>query len=318
MEETDIDVEHLLPKSIDTAVMIEPDVKRKKSTCTCCKIFLYATLGVLGFIFLAGVCAYVSLRREVIRFTVPNPTNLQVEIMKHSECEAEKDRLKMFFDVLTAGDEPAEDLSISAAAINGCFIGQSAYLRGNVFVTLEENNLHIDMSLPTYFLPGGYHRYFVAQAGLDLAPHETHYVPNSGTSFTFEMETLSPVERISNPLIKADVDAFEEDGGKFEFILRYGKFANWVSYAAYGDVVEGVYDDPNIANILWGIKGLSIQDDMITIRARHDDGGDVDVETSTITPAMWEQVDVEKDKTFYYDALTSAGSYGVRRLVGLS
>merc|ERR1711953_98359 len=310
-----MDIERLLPKSVDAAVAIKPDEKRKKSTCTCCKVFLYATLGVIGFTILAGVCAYRSLRREVIRFTVPNPISLQVEVMEESECEVEKDRIKMFFDMLIAGDEPDMDLSVSAAAINGCFIGQSDYLRGNAFVTLEDNNLHIDMSLPAYFLPGGYHRYFVAQAELDLVPPVTHYVPNSGTSFTFEMEPLTPVEGITNPLMKADVDVFEDEDGKFEFLLRYGKFANWISHNLVND---GMYDDPNIASILRGVKGLSIQDNMITIRARHGNPGVVDTEIPGIIPSMWEQVNAEKDKTSNYDALTSVGSYGVRRLFGIS
>lgn len=308
MDKKDIDVEHLLPKSVDTAILITPNKEEKKrSSCTLCKVFLYVTLGVIGFAVLAGISAYKMFERQVIRFTVTNPISYEVNIMEDSECTVEKDRINLFFDMLNAGDEPDTDLSVSGAVINGCLIGKSDYLRGNAMVALEENNLRISMSLPAYFLPGGYNRYFVAQANVDIAPSVTHGPINDVTSFSAEVETLTPVDGIDDPLAKIDMDVYEDVSGRFEFFLRYGKFANW--FSSGDEHVDGLYDDPNMANVLWGIEGISFQHGIMTIQARHSDKQGANNR---------DEEDNFRKKLVYYSNLVSAGSNGVRRLVGFS
>jgi len=300
-----MDMETLLPKQESKDRATKP-LKKSRRSRSCCEVFLYTVLFLIGLTTTVavalGIWGYKVMGREVIRFTVTTPLSFEsTDIMDEDDCNVEKERAELFFDMLVAGQEPIEDLSFSAATINGCFIAYSDYLRGNMFVSLEEKDLSVKMSLPAYFLPNGNHRYFVAEAELNLGP----------TTFSTRLDTLTPVEGISSPTVLAKFDTHQYEDEEFDFEVQYGKFLNWYVPQDYieqrENIMDYLYEDPEIAPILSGVQGLSINHDMITIHVRR--SGD-EVNDKTENNGMGRRM------TNYYGIMKSASSSSIQRFIG--
>jgi len=257
------------------------DNNSKKKETSCCKVLCFISLGLFGLFILTATVTYVwayrFVKHEVIRFTVPDPMELPNPIaLPEAECEVIKDRAKLFYDTIVAGQEPGMDLSVSQGEVNGCFVAHSDYLRGKFFVSIANNNIEVKISLPTDFLPGGSHRYLVAHGNAQIKTNEDD---GSSSMILIRLDTYKPIQDIDGPLLSGEFDIYEEDNSK-KFVMNIlgGNFLNWIVPQDYVDekenLLEDMYDDSQMATLLMGIQGISSSDEFITILARRGGGED--------------------------------------------
>jgi hypothetical protein len=100
----------------------------------------------------------------VQKYTVEDRPGFELETVRVPEVELErfKDRVEAFADGLDSeGVAPPERLVIEESELNGLF-ADSDVLNGHMKATLEEDQMSLDISMPTGLLPGGKERRFVA------------------------------------------------------------------------------------------------------------------------------------------------------------
>lgn len=270
-KEEDQDLERaLLPNSTVKVEKTEPvPIRKSRGGCSCCKIFCYIILAIVLFFILIttilGVWGYRTVRHEVIRFSITEPKNLPVATpIPERECVLLQDEAKVFFDKILAGHEPENDLSIAADKINGCFIAHSDYLNGNAWVSIEEDRLTVDMSLPAEIFPGGKGRYFVATETAEI----------HGSELEYEVDTPKPIDGVDGALVAAGFTAsHHDDAHRWVVNILHGKFLNWEIpqdvIDERKDIFEEMYDDEDTATVLEAIERISLDTDgKITIHAR--------------------------------------------------
>lgn len=273
----------LLP---DNAVTPERRLKKRRmswSKCLCITVLV-----ILATLFLAtaaiSLCGYFWAKHQVERFTTDAPVNFPIHELPDAELDIVKDRAKLFYDTLKAGETPETDLVISEDEINA-FIAHSEYLRGNAYVQLGENKFHADMSLPAKGLPGGKGRFFVASGDLSFAGTE-----NPGqTLVTTDLGTPYSIEGLEFPkLLFAEFVAYSQkeaapDAWKNRVELRAGQFYNWEAPADYiaknENLLDHLCDDEDmddkdckeLSAVLNAIERVSITDKNAVFYVRRDE-----------------------------------------------
>ena len=244
-----------------------------KCLCLTLAIFL-ALVFVTGTIVFAS--AYFWMRHQVRRFTVkPMPDfvdpPLPIDPLPDTELEIVKDRAKLFWDTLRAGETPIDDLVLTQAQLNG-FIAHSDYLRGHAYAKITEDTFVADLALPASGLPGGKGRYFMGNGKVELADDSTQV----GTIVKTELTPSHPVEGLNYPtILLAQLLAYTASTGTPTLELQYGQFVNWVApddWIAKKENLLDCDDDDDDCNgfltVLEGIESISIEDRQIVVRAR--------------------------------------------------
>ena len=215
----------LLPDN--DVVLLKPGQRPKSRGMSCGKC-LCLTLVVVLVLFLTtslvvGLCGYMWMKHQVQRFTTDEAVPLPIHDIPNAELEIVKDRAKLFYDSIRAGQRPTEDLVLTQDELNG-FLAHSDYLRGNAFVRLTENHASADLSLPAKGLPGGKGRYFVGTGALTLEKTE-----QDKTKMTTQLETLYQIEGLKYPkLLLAEFLAYVAADGTNTVNIMSGQFLNWV------------------------------------------------------------------------------------------
>jgi len=163
-----VDVEAIYPsKNKKDPVILRSSGGRLTCWCKCVLI----TLALTTIVFMVGsMSMYVIMKGVVQHLTVTTPhEKFPVVDMTEAELAVVQDRVVSFVDQLRAGQTPKEPLVVTQDEING-FLGHSDYLRGNMMVTIAENKIQEDYSLPVWMLPGGQDRYFVGEDHVSVDP----------------------------------------------------------------------------------------------------------------------------------------------------
>ncbi|MEL6107394.1 MAG: hypothetical protein AAFU85_15245 [Planctomycetota bacterium] len=133
---------------------------------------LWGCLIGVGLTFV-GVLCMGGLGYWVIKSTVGAYTSdqaMEIETVEYSEEDlaALKARMDAFNDAIEEGKVPNEDLVLTAADINA-LIASDEFLRGKVFVRIEDGEIEGDVSIPLDELPGLGGRYFNGSATMDVS-----------------------------------------------------------------------------------------------------------------------------------------------------
>uniref|UniRef100_A0A7S3P3G1 Uncharacterized protein n=1 Tax=Amphora coffeiformis TaxID=265554 RepID=A0A7S3P3G1_9STRA len=256
--------------------------KKRRISWPKCLCMTFLVILATFFLITAAIatCTYMWTKHQVQRFTTETPVHYPIHSLPEAELDIVKDRAKLFYDTIKAGETPEMDLEISEEEINA-FIAHSDFLRGNAYVQLEDNKFHADMSLPAKGLPGGKGRFFVASGALSFAEAVT-----DKTLVTTELETLYKIEGLDYPkLLLGEFLAYVSSDGKNTLNLQSGQFYNWVAPDDYiqkkENLLDHMCDDEDYDNdkdcqelsiVLDGIEGVSITDKNIVFRARRDGG----------------------------------------------
>ena len=239
--------------------------------CILITMVLFLLLGVI-----ATAYAYHAMKDFVVHLTVDTPLDPFPTVdMSEEELELVKDRLKLFVDeIRVPGHSPREDLTITQDEING-FISHSDYLRGNMYVTLEQDTIKEKYSLPVEMLPGGKGRYFVGSDYVRLEPDQVVEV---------EMETQATHEDwFDGPLLFGKLHYLmtksPEDMNVMELYLLEGTFFGQEASQEFIDskynLLESLYedddddpDDVTVRALIDGIERVRIEPGKIVIQPR--------------------------------------------------
>jgi hypothetical protein len=152
--------------------------------CLCmCVLITFVILLILCLVALGGV--YYWTKNVVEHLTVTDSKTFPVVTMSDAEIDYFTSRVKVFVDELRMEKEPQEDLIITQDEING-LLGQSDYLRGNLFITLSEDKIYEEYSLPMSMLPGGKGRFFLG--------HDYTSIDETNNRVELKMETAAKHE----------------------------------------------------------------------------------------------------------------------------
>merc|ERR1712124_172329 len=213
-------------------------------------------------------------------FTVDTPKTFPVVEMSDAELDKVLDRVDSFFYSIVDGETHINDLVLKEDEING-FIGHSDFLRGNLMVTLNENRIVEEFSLPMDQLGLG-KRYFVGNDYLELGD----YGEDGGSRLEMKMETEAKHEDwFDGPLIFMQLQYLikksKEDEGQtmIELFLKNGTFFGQAASQEFIDervnLLEGLYNDQNdediekLLTVVNGIERVSIEEGKVVVTAKN-------------------------------------------------
>lgn len=265
--------------AISTAKPSSKKTKKKgpvrRLFCCLCKcagitMFVFALLGIVALGYL-----YSCVKDVVDHLTVETDSPQKFPIVKMSDSELNEvmDRVSLFFEDILFQETDIEDLVLEQDEING-FIGHSDYLRGNLMVTLHEDRLVEEYSLPMDVL-GFDGRYFVGNDYLELDGNQI---------LEMKMETeASHEDWFDGPLFFLQLQYLitknKEDEGRnmLELYLEKGSFFGQVIPQEVIDerqnILEDLYhqddeDSEDLREVISRIESVSIQEGKVVVKAR--------------------------------------------------
>lgn len=242
--------------------------------CICITMLVFTLIG--SFMLFA---AYSSIKYAVEELTIETPTKFPIVDMSEAELDRVTDRIHSFVDDILYEKSDTKDLVIEQDEING-FIGRSDYLRGNLMVTLNQDSILEEFSLPMNVLHLGFgDRYFVGSDYLISDLRE-----DGKQRIRMQMETKAAHKDLfDGPLFFAQLQYLvtenKKDEGKsmLEMYLEKGSFFGQVAPQEFIDehqnLLEGLYDADDddvelIRDIISGIQGVYIEENKVTIKAK--------------------------------------------------
>lgn len=264
---------------IDTSTYSKKKNPSRKGFGCCCKcigitMMLFILLGV-------GVMAYVcSVLNEVVEhFTIEtdSPKKFPIVYMPDAELKKTVDRVDMFIDNIEDEVEDIEDLVLTQDEINA-FIGHSDFLRGNLMVTLHEDRIVEEYSIPMDIL--GYNdRYFVGNDYVALKSDGDKNIVE------MKMETEATHEDwFDGPLyflqLQYLITKNKKDEGRnmLELYLKkgsvFGQVAPQELIDQHENLLRELYDSDDdgvdeMLDIIDGIESVSIEEGKVVVKARH-------------------------------------------------
>lgn len=240
--------------------------RKRGMPCWCkCVLVTFAALFTMGAMVTCVV--YHAVADTVRHFTVSTPhEKFPVVEMTDRQLDVVKDRVELFVDRLLAGETPPAPLEITQDEING-FVGRSDFLRGNVFVTVNEGSIHEDYSLPTSLLPGGAGRYFVANDYLNV----------EGDAIEMKLETAATHhDWFDGPIFFAQLRYLVSDETDLlELYLAKGSFFGQVAPRDWIDqrqnLLDGLFNDPGAKDaraVVEGIERVTIHEGKIVVEPK--------------------------------------------------
>jgi hypothetical protein len=201
-------VEDAVPFCQTKASSSAPKNRSPRRRC-CLKWCLIVTGLLLLFVLAMAAAGYCFLQKQVKRFTTTERSVLPTVDIPKADLVVARDRAVLFWDTLQAGKIPEHDLEVTADELNG-LIGQSDYLRGNAFVTVHNDKIILDLSLPTKGLPGGRGRYFGATG---LVEKKNPSTASTMTDVWVSLKNPYEIEGLKGPIMNVDfgVEATNHD-----------------------------------------------------------------------------------------------------------
>ena len=277
LESVVVDVEAVYPQKPSRSSKKETLTKIRSSgvVSCCCKCILITLALTTVVAFVVSLGTYVWMKDVVQHLTVTTPHDrFPVVDMTEAEVSVVKDRVTLFVDELRAGKTIDKPLVVTQDEING-LLCQSDFLRGNIMVTIQQDNIQEDYSLPTWMLPGGKGRFFVAQEHL--------VVDQAKDTVEIEMDTAAKHQDwFDGPLWLAQLNYVvknnKDSARMFELYLEHGTFFGQSApeefIAKHQNLLEFLYEDDDCEDaraVVEGIERVSIEPGKITIYPRRRD-----------------------------------------------
>jgi len=280
--------------------------------CWCKCIGFTVLIFSLLCVFVLG-CASVWLngfvKEAVAQLTVETPSPQKFDIIEMSDLElkAVEERVMLFFDELAIGtNTDYSPLVLTQDEING-FIGHSDYLRGNMMVSLHDNLIEEEYSLPMDVL-GYTDRYFVATDYLKLVDssssssndrkqgHDHIISTYKSNKDTIEMKMTTAATHedwFHGPLFFGQIHYLmtknNDDPGETVLSLflekgsLFGQTVPQQFVDEHPNLLESLYLDDNandtdleyIRNVISGIESVSIEEGRIIVNARRHHNGKI-------------------------------------------
>jgi hypothetical protein len=128
---------------------------------------LGASLLTIGSILLVAMGSFWALKTQIVKYSSEQRRELPVTEVSAEKVRAVEERIETIQQQAAEG-EPINELILTADQLNA-LISNEERLRGRVFVTINDDKLSAELSVPIDSLPGGEGRYFNGTVSLDVA-----------------------------------------------------------------------------------------------------------------------------------------------------
>lgn len=211
------------------------DLTEPKKSRGCLYGCLFAVFAVVGLALCAGIGGWWFVTGQVAKYTAEMPVELPVEAYTEEQMTELHTRVDTFKNTLDQGDQPEQDLVLSAADINA-MINENEEMQGKAFVKIADGAVSGDVSVPTDALPGGKGRFF-----------------NASATFKVSME--------NGVLIVTLVDA-EVKGEKVP--------QQFIDSMSRENLAKDLYKDPKNAEMLRRFESAQIEDGQLILKLRRE------------------------------------------------
>jgi len=262
--------------AIDTSTYSQKKNPFRRAFGCCCKcigitmiIFILLGLGVVTY-------AYSFLDELVEQFTIEtdSPKKFPIVFMSDAGLERIVDRVDSFVDDILDNVDNIEDLVLTQDEINA-FVGHSDFLRGNLMVTLHEDRIVEEYSIPMDIL-GYSDRYFVGNDSVALKT----YGDKDMVEMKMETEAIHE-DWFDGPLyflqLQYLVTKSKEDEGRnlLELYLQNGSVfgGKLLNFDQRENLLRELYDSDDdevdaMLDIISGIESVFIEEGKVVVKAR--------------------------------------------------
>ncbi|MEM6468747.1 MAG: hypothetical protein AAF802_04205 [Planctomycetota bacterium] len=216
---------------------------------------LFVALCICG-----GVGMYFFLKGQINKYTSTESVKLPTVEYTEEEMEALRTRMDAFNEKLNEGEVPDEDLVLTADDINA-MISDNEDFKGRVFVTIENDQVSGEVSIPLTFLPVAKDRFFNGSA-------------------TFDVSMSGGV------LIVTAVEA-EVNGEPVP--------AEFMAGLAQENLAKGLYEDPEQAEFMRQFEEITVKDDTLILRFKRSESDESTDATDSDTTESPEDSAAETD-----------------------
>ena len=214
-----------VPVGVDDSVLLEVEEKQSQTKPKgvmkgrCLKFCLYTMIVLFGLTVAVGTITYAKVSTLVKRWTTEYPYAEEIPItnIPDEQLHLLLDEGKLYVDLILANQERS-DFVVRESDING-FISKSDYLRGNMYVSINPNEVTALQSLPMNYLPGGRGRFLVGKTTLSFDVEES--------IFRIKMAPLDN-SNVEQPYIDVRLRlSFGQDHGITRIAILSGQFLDW-------------------------------------------------------------------------------------------
>ena len=209
---------------------VEPEQKKGSRGCFYCCLSSFFVILVLA---VGGLFAgYWFVTGQVVKYTADTPADIPVVEFSEEEVEEIQARIDTFKESIEEGDQP-EDLVLTAEEINA-LIAKDDDLRGRVYVSIADDQVSGQVSIPTDAIPGGGGRYFNASASFNVALENGVLIV-----------TLAAAEVNDEEVPQEIIDAMSQE-----------------------NLAKDLYKNPEVAELISKFESLTVQEDVIILTPR--------------------------------------------------
>merc|ERR1712226_232630 len=214
-----------VPVGIDDSVLLEVEEEKSQTKPKgitkgrCLKFCLYTMAVLFGLTVAVGMITYAKVSTLVKRWTTEYPYAEEIPItnIPDEQLQVLLDEGKLYVDLILANQERS-DFVVKESDING-FISKSDHLRGNMYISINPNEVTALQSLPMNYLPGGQGRFLVGKTTLSFDVEES--------IFRMKMVPLDN-SNVDQPYIDVRLRlSFGHDHGITRIAILSGQFLDW-------------------------------------------------------------------------------------------
>lgn len=251
-------------------------VKKSRSCCRACLCVSLSLLAVLILLFIGlGFALYRLLAWEVQWATVDTPVALPIEPIAETERLAFLAQSQGFFGAILADQVPEHDLIVTSTVLNG-LIAHSDFLRGHLHVQMLPDQFIVSTSVPTDYLPGGKHRFFVSNDQVQLSTVEWEEGADEflATKVVTTLDLGKTFPDLDGPMFVGTFLAHITDpeahrlGLFMDDLVIFNKEIELMPRDKQKDLLEDTYKDPNSAKLLQGLESIRLEQDRIVLVPR--------------------------------------------------
>lgn len=204
--------------------------KKSSRGCFYCCLSSFLIVLVLGAV--GGFAAYRFITGTVAKYTSETPAEIPIVEYSEEQVEEIQARIESFKEGVEEGAQQ-DELILTADEINA-LIAKDDDLKGRVYITIADDKVAGDVSIPTDAIPGGAGRYFNASASFNV-------MLENGVLIV----TLASA-KVGDELVPAEI------------VEAMGK----------ENLAKDIYKNPEVAELISKFESLTVQEDVIILKPR--------------------------------------------------
>ena len=238
------------------------DAPQKSGSKGCLYGCLAVIVGGILLVVCAGVGGWWFVKGQIEKYTSTEPQSIPTVEYNEEQMAELQARVDTFTAAIEGTAQPQEDLVLTADEINA-MINASEQWKGKLYVTIENDEVSGDVSIPLDGVPGASGRYFNGSASLSVTMQ-------NGKLFV----SLVDAEVNGEPVPKEIVDALAAE-----------------------NLAKDAYKDPETKKVLDRLEDIRTAGDTLILKLKREETSEDVTETPPTDESATESGDGEQDPT---------------------